>query len=309
GAVQVLGAELPFDIFEAGGIGWCPQVERFVQIWGAAQFRRDGTWMGGPAPGGMERYAVSRRDGRLVVRESLGVPPRDEPSAYQPPVWRDNECWSRTGHDLDLDQVLLHGEPFADAITVRELRGLRNGSATVFGNAVGRGDGGLELCDELAGTRPPRCADPLVRRGDGGRDLSGYGYEGWFEVRMRHGVPVRVALRAMTRPAGWEAPAPDPRIRVEGPEGRHLTVPAFDFDFADGPDQPLPAGSWSVQLVNHGTQRHGLRIEPGPVLDMRPGRTYIAITAPFDLPPGDYVAYCPVPGHREAGMEFAFQVR
>ncbi|MCB0973426.1 MAG: cupredoxin domain-containing protein [Actinobacteria bacterium] len=35
-------------------------------------------------------------------------------------------------------------------------------------------------------------------------------------------------------------------------------------------------------------------------LDVRPGDTAAAVV---DLPPGDYVFYCSVPGHRTAGMQ------
>ena len=311
GRVDVLGAELPLGFPGRAAIGWCPALGTFIQVMSGARFRRDGTYLGGPPPAGMPRYEADLIDGRVRVRRQLDPAPRDARSPYEHAVSLDNECYDeRGGYDLDPTQVVLHDEPFADAITAEELRGVRDGVVLVRGNLVGRADGGVEFCQRVSQASPPLCVDPVAYPGDGGRDLSPYGIEGWFRVTMRDDTLERVVMAAATRPAGWALmAAPNPRVRVELENGQYLTVPAFDIEFGPGPPEPLWPGEWLIQFVNHGRLRHGLAVEPGVGLVVRPSGGYISGMGRMTLTVGDYVGYCPVPGHREAGMEFTFQVR
>ncbi len=76
----------------------------------------------------------------------------------------------------------------------------------------------------------------------------------------------------------------------------------------------LDGGRVTFALVNRGNAPHALTIEGGaagtairinsPIL--RPGQR---ATLEVDLPPGEYVAYCPVGGHRGLGMEGRILVR
>jgi plastocyanin len=67
----------------------------------------------------------------------------------------------------------------------------------------------------------------------------------------------------------------------------------------------LSAGSFTFEGVNDGTIPHGLVVEGEGMLIGTPDASYAAgTTQSFDveLTPGTYEVYCPVPGHKEAGM-------
>jgi len=69
-----------------------------------------------------------------------------------------------------------------------------------------------------------------------------------------------------------------------------------------------PAGPVQVSLKNEGTTEHTLVVEGAPnfkKLAARPGQSQ---SGPLDVPPGEYVLYCEVPGHRPAGMEAKLKV-
>lgn len=81
-----------------------------------------------------------------------------------------------------------------------------------------------------------------------------------------------------------------------------VTFVAVDIDFAEAPAS-APAGDVTVELVNEGDQQHNVTFEgvgDGPAVEAQGGET---ATGSVTLEPGEYVAFCSVPGHREAGME------
>lgn len=310
GGVDVVAAEAPFDEMDAAGVAWCPAPELFVQVWWASVFTPDGSHRGGPAPRGLDTFEASiAGDAVLVGARRPGVP-RPPTSTETPQVGASIEgCYGGSSgmRDLDFDEVLIHAGPHTDAITVDELRHAEDGTHMVRGLFVPRADGGVDLCDELAQRDPPVCRDPLTKPGqEVGREVSD-GYDGWARVIMRQEAPVWISLTAMDRLAGWEEPVPDDRIRVEGEDGRVLTVPAFDTQYGRPLDEPIPAGPWRIQFVRHGELHHGLVIPD--VVEISPTNAHISIIPPFELPPGDHLVYCPVPGHREAGMEFTLTVQ
>lgn len=85
-----------------------------------------------------------------------------------------------------------------------------------------------------------------------------------------------------------------------------VVVTARDTRFVDTPDE-LEAGEATIALVNEDRAPHDLTFEGelGTVVEVSgKGGAMATVT----LAPGDYVVYCAVGGHREAGMEFELAV-
>lgn len=70
----------------------------------------------------------------------------------------------------------------------------------------------------------------------------------------------------------------------------------------------VPAGRLAVRVRNEGLVEHNLVIDGvrgAQIEGVPPGGV---ATAVFALGPGTYVAYCSIPGHREAGMTLTIRV-
>jgi uncharacterized cupredoxin-like copper-binding protein len=101
--------------------------------------------------------------------------------------------------------------------------------------------------------------------------------------------------------------SPDP-----GPgAGTSLTVEAHDIDF-DRDAYRIAAGPVDVEYVQEGALPHSLLIEASDGDDVDRFELEVgevdADSGTVDLPAGDYVIYCDVPGHRDAGMEAELHV-
>jgi len=83
------------------------------------------------------------------------------------------------------------------------------------------------------------------------------------------------------------------------------TIVATEFAFA--PPITEVTGLVEITLVNDGAAFHNLEIEgvDGFIIEVEASES---ATASIDLAAGDYVLFCSVPGHREAGMESALIV-
>jgi plastocyanin len=102
-------------------------------------------------------------------------------------------------------------------------------------------------------------------------------------------------------PAEGAAPAPAP-----APTGRTLALaadPAGGLTF-DKREAAVEAGRVTVRLTNDSAVPHNVTIAQG---DRTLGATATVTdaddTTEVELQPGEYVFYCSVTGHREAGME------
>jgi plastocyanin len=110
--------------------------------------------------------------------------------------------------------------------------------------------------------------------------------------------------------AALDASPPDP-----GPDaGTNLTVEAHDIEF-DRDAYRIAAGPVEIEYVQEGALPHTLVIEApdggdvdGFELEVGEGGEVDADNGTVDLPAGDYVIYCDVPGHRDAGMEADLQI-
>lgn len=84
------------------------------------------------------------------------------------------------------------------------------------------------------------------------------------------------------------------------------TVVAEDVAFVD-PPTTLPAGTQVIGLDNQGDARHDIAFEGDiGLVTAAPGGEQAA--GEVTLEPGNYVVYCSVSGHRQAGMEFELTV-
>ncbi|HEY6771083.1 MAG TPA: cupredoxin domain-containing protein, partial [Solirubrobacterales bacterium] len=89
--------------------------------------------------------------------------------------------------------------------------------------------------------------------------------------------------------------------------GSSKTVDLSAVDYKFNPsDVSLNQGDVTFRLTNDGQQPHSLEIEDVNgqdqelESDVQPGDSN---TLTVNLPPGKYEFYCPVPGHKELGME------
>jgi plastocyanin len=93
--------------------------------------------------------------------------------------------------------------------------------------------------------------------------------------------------------------------------GTSLTIEAHDIDF-DRDAYRIAAGSVDIEYVQEGALPHSLVLEASDGGDVDGFKLEVgrvdADSGTVDLPAGDYVIYCDVPGHRDAGMEARLQV-
>lgn len=97
-----------------------------------------------------------------------------------------------------------------------------------------------------------------------------------------------------------------------GPDaGTSLAVEAHDIEF-DRDAYRIAAGPADVRYLQEGALPHSLVIEAAGGGDVDGFRLEVGVveadSGTVDLPAGDYVIYCDVPGHRDAGMEAELQV-
>jgi plastocyanin len=87
-----------------------------------------------------------------------------------------------------------------------------------------------------------------------------------------------------------------------GPDALVWTTESTDLVFTDAPDQAT-AGTVTIALVNPTGVAHNVVFEDfqgdQPLAEATSGEDATEV----EVPPGEYVYYCSVPGHRPAGME------
>jgi len=131
----------------------------------------------------------------------------------------------------------------------------------------------------------------------------------------RHGALAAATLAALLLAAcGDDASddgAPPPSAPAEPGAGAALTVEAHDIEF-DSDAYRIAAGPVDIEYQQKGTLPHSLVIEEADGAAVDGFKLGVgdadADRGTVDLPPGDYVLYCDVPGHRGAGMEAELQV-
>ncbi len=105
-------------------------------------------------------------------------------------------------------------------------------------------------------------------------------------------------------PAATEAPASDDGGSAGGGGTLTFSAPADGSLKFDQADATAKAGKVTVDFANPSSVPHAVEIEGNGVEEET--ETVTGGDAPpitVDLKPGEYTFYCPVPGHREGGME------
>jgi plastocyanin len=101
---------------------------------------------------------------------------------------------------------------------------------------------------------------------------------------------------------GGPAPAGGQTIEVSSPVDGGLIFEPSELS--------AKAGDVTVEYDNPSPVQHSVAIEAGSeTLAESEIGTETTLTASAELDPGEYVFYCTVPGHREAGMEGALTVK
>jgi plastocyanin len=99
--------------------------------------------------------------------------------------------------------------------------------------------------------------------------------------------------------------SPDAQAEVDDAD---LRVMAGDMAF-DRDAYEVTAGRVSVAYVQDDGVPHTLTLEGADGLDLEVSGSGDTDTGEVDLPAGEYVLYCDVSGHRQAGMEASLVVR
>ena len=111
-------------------------------------------------------------------------------------------------------------------------------------------------------------------------------------------------------PTATQAPAEDSGSSSGGAAALKFSAPADGSLKFDQKDATAKAGKVTVDFANPSSTPHGVEIDGNGVEEKT--ETVTSGDAPpitVDLKPGTYTFYCPVDGHRAAGMEGKLTVR
>lgn len=111
-------------------------------------------------------------------------------------------------------------------------------------------------------------------------------------------------------PTATQAPADDSSSSSGGGATVKFSAPADGSLKFDQKDATAKAGKVTVDFANPSSTPHGVEIEGNGVEEKT--ETVTSGDAPpitVDLKPGTYEFYCPVPGHKEAGMKGTLTVQ
>ena len=111
-------------------------------------------------------------------------------------------------------------------------------------------------------------------------------------------------------PTATQAPAEDSGSSSGGAATLKFSAPADGSLKFDQKDATAKAGKVTVDFTNPSSTPHAVEIEGNGVEEET--ETVTSGDAPpitVDLKPGTYEFYCPVPGHKEAGMKGTLTVK
>ena len=117
---------------------------------------------------------------------------------------------------------------------------------------------------------------------------------------------------AAETPAATETPTEEPTPTEEaggggggdgGGEPLTLTADPSGAISWEPSELNATAGSVTIELVNESTTPHAVEVEGNGVEEESDTITGSTTELTVDLEPGEYVFYCPVGNHRQAGME------
>lgn len=332
GEVHVVDPVVPYqpglDVLAA----WCPAAEAFVTPWIGAEFHADGRYASGPAPTDLATYTTTVEGGRVHVGD------RSEPAGRSDSGQHPDTAPCYDEQDAGLDAVVEAARPVERLRTPEDAATQPAGSWQEIEGYVVTGPDGVRVCSDIepgglpftSGAEPsapqprgpdapPRCAGGGVPVTTGREPLPSVTVA---EYGLLHALVADdgfARLQALTlEGVSVYDPARGARLRAEEETRAHLgapgrvtvadgvvTVPAVDIDFPP-PPAPLPAGTYTLRLANHGGIVHTLHSADLGV-DLRADGLATDHTT-VTLPPGEHRFVCTVPGHEQAGMALTLTV-
>jgi plastocyanin len=133
-------------------------------------------------------------------------------------------------------------------------------------------------------------------------------------VMLTTGLLVAATLTAAVVTAGEEGEVEGPSSGTAAPGTASSSVqltadPTGQLAF-DRKRASVQQGKFTLRLINRSSIPHNVTITKGAKVLARTKTVQGATTsAPANLPPGDYVFFCSVDAHRQAGMEGTLTVR
>lgn len=129
----------------------------------------------------------------------------------------------------------------------------------------------------------------------------------WLYFGLGLGFLATLLVGMVVLIAGSPEPAGSPAATATG-EGNQTElvgsseITVIGTEFAFDPDEIVLNPGATIILDNQGLVIHNMEIEgvPGFVIEAQAGQS---ASGTVDVDPGDYVIFCSIPGHREAGME------
>lgn len=112
-------------------------------------------------------------------------------------------------------------------------------------------------------------------------------------------MTVALALGVMIA-FGPEPTTSAPPTTPVGPGLVQVTIVGIEFAF--DPNEVILSPTASITLDNQGAVVHDISIEGVPDFKVE-AQAGTSIIGSINLAPGEYVIFCSIPGHREAGME------
>ncbi len=116
-------------------------------------------------------------------------------------------------------------------------------------------------------------------------------------------VTVAIAIAVMIVTASGPEFAPEASLPTSGADETTVIGTEFAFD----PDELVLSLNATITFDNQGVVVHNIEIDgvAGFKVEAQAGQT---ATGSIDVAPGEYVIFCSIPGHREAGMEGSLTV-
>ena len=116
-------------------------------------------------------------------------------------------------------------------------------------------------------------------------------------------VTVAIAIAVMIATASGPEFAPEASLPTSGADEMTVIGTEFAFD----PDELVLSPNATITFDNQGVVVHNIEIDgvAGFKVEAQAGQT---ATGSIDVAPGEYVIFCSIPGHREAGMEGSLTV-
>lgn len=313
--VHVVRALSPYTQGIDVAVAWCEPTQAFVSVFRGDVFMPDGRYVAGPAASDLWTYQTRVDGGRIHAGEP--VEPDGRTVHGDRPVDAAPVCFDETG-EVNPDAVLMHDWPADRALVRTPEEAVTEPSGTwtlIEGYLVIGPHDRPRVCAQVVDEQPPRCPDdaPAAAPGDRPVTRATWVHHGLLRAQVDDATAFR-RLEAIT--LGTTTVHDPDRNEIHGPLDLHdstrvtvkdgtITVPAVDIAYGQ-PPPAIPAGTYQLTLDNNGALSHTLTSDDlGVDLEASAGRS---ATTTVDFPPGRHTFYCPVPGHRDAGMEFTLHI-